>query len=140
MIKLIDLLREAKQVGILYHYTALHKLLQIIKSNTLKVGENLNVSFSRSKSKDIMALVDTPAEAALVIDGDKLSNNYKIRPYNDIFIQATLDDDESFDEMEEIVDRDITNLNKYLIKVILYESNPDVESLLKEKNIPYEII
>ena len=41
--------------------------------------------------------------------------------------------------MEERTCKDITNLNKYLIKVILYKSTPEIESLLKEKNIPYEI-
>jgi hypothetical protein len=46
----------------------------------------------------------------------------------------------AFDEMEERVFGVIRNLNKYLIKVILYKSNPNVESLLKEKNIPYEIV
>ena len=40
---------------------------------------------------------------------------------------------------ERIYNKDITNLDKYIIKVILYESNPKIESLLKEKNIPYEL-
>jgi hypothetical protein len=138
MIKLIDLLKEAKQVGILYHYTSLHNLQSIIKSNKLQSRESSGVSFSRSKDKNIMQWLDTTVEAALVINGDKLSNNYKIYPYNDLATQDSVGV-ENFDEMEEVVDRDITNLDKYLIKVILYESDPDIESLLKEKNIPYNI-
>jgi hypothetical protein len=41
--------------------------------------------------------------------------------------------------MEEVIDKNITNLDKYIIKIILPNSNPEIESLLKEKNIPYEI-
>ena len=123
-----DDLNEAKQVGTLYHYTENWLLEQIIESNTLQAP----VSFTRSKDKKTVSWLG--AECSLAIDGDKLSNNYKISPYRD-------NDGEGnpFDEMEERVNKDITNLNKYIIKVILYESNPEIESLLKEKNIPYEL-
>merc|ERR1711991_161263 len=70
----------------------------------------------------------------LVLDKDKLRNNYKIRPY-----QSYDDDGGSEDEMEEVIDRDITNLNKYNIKVILPKPNEEYEDALKEKGIPYEI-
>ena len=90
------------------------------------------VSFTRSKDKKIVSWIG--AECSLVIDGDKLSTKYKIRPYQDRDEEGRF-----FDEMEERVDTNITNLNQYLIKVILYESDPKIESLLKEKNILYEI-
>ena len=41
--------------------------------------------------------------------------------------------------MEERVDKNIVGLDKYLIKIILYKPDPEIEALLKEKNIPYEI-
>ena len=40
---------------------------------------------------------------------------------------------------ERIYNKNIINLDKYIIKVILYKSTSNIESLLKEKNIPYEI-
>jgi hypothetical protein len=129
MIKLTDLLNEAKQVGILYHYTENWLLKQIIESNTLLAP----VSFTRSKDKKTVSWINV--EAALVIDGDKLSTKYKIRPYQDRDEEGRF-----FDEMEERVNKDITNLDRYIIKVILYEPDSDIESLLKEKNIPYEIV
>lgn len=129
MIKLTDLLNEAKQVGTLYHYTENWLLEKIVESNTLLAP----VSFTRSKNKETVFWIG--AEAALVIDGDKLSNNYKIRPY-----QSHDEEGRFFDEMEERVDKNIINLDKYLVKIILYESDPKIESLLKEKNIPYEIV
>jgi len=138
MIKLIDILNEAKQVGTLYHYTENWLLEQIIESNTLRAP----VSFTRSKDKKTVFWIG--AECALVVDGDKLSTAYKIRPY-----QSYDEEGRFFDEMEERVDKNITNLNKYLIKVILYRSEDtrrgistvsEIEFLLKEKNIPYEIM
>ena len=128
MIKLVDILNEGKQVGILYHYTENWLLQQIIESNTLLAP----ISFTRSKDKKTVSWID--AEVALVIDGDKLSTKYKIRPYQDRDEEGRF-----FDEMEERVDKNIVDLDKYLIKVILYESDPEIEALLKEKNIPYEI-
>jgi len=129
MIKLTDILREAKQVGTLYHYTEKWLLKQIIESNTLLAP----VSFTRSKDKKTVFWIG--AECALVVNGDKLSNIYKIRPY-----QSHDEEGRFFDEMEERVDKNITSLNKYLIKVILYGPDPEIESLLTEKNIPYEIV
>ena len=39
MIKLIDILNEAKQVGLLYHYTSVDGLKNILQSNQLKSSE-----------------------------------------------------------------------------------------------------
>ena len=143
MIKLLDILKEAKQVGILYHYTRLDRLKNIIISNTLEASTPEDtglthkdylgpaISFTRTKYKP-QSIVTNESDAALVIDGNKLSNNYKLIPFQDSEIPD--------DEMEErIYNKDITNLNKYIIKVILYESDSEIEALLKEKNIPYEI-
>ena len=143
MIKLIDLLNEGKQVGILYHWTDLKSLINIIKNNTLNATDpdygktthadisGPSLSFTRTSNRYAFQLAEE-ADAVLVIDGDKLSNNYKIIPYSDFNAFS--------DEMEErIYNKNVTNLDKYVIKVILYKSTPKIKSLLKEKNIPYEI-
>ena len=140
MIKLIDILNEAKQVGILYHYTENWLLKQIIETNTLLAP----VSFTRRQSNWVRDF--TNGESIIVIDGNKLSNNYKIKPYQDIdpFLADIGDEAPSFaggknEEYEERVDKNITNLNKYIIKVIILVPDSEIESLLTEKNIPYEI-
>ena len=165
MIKLIDILNEGKQAGILYHWTKLKNLSNIINTNSILPGHSGHgeydyVSLTRSKDKNQFGIAEN-SDCVIVLDGNKLSNNYKIRPYHDMetaeYGELTyynddgnaigiVDDDGNvirygaFDEMEERVFGVIRNLNKYLIKVILYKSNPNVESLLKEKNIPYEIV
>jgi hypothetical protein len=149
MIKLIDILKEiteGKQVGTLYHYTTLESLKDIITSNQLlsnvpdvdvddELDPNINkggmVSFTRANPKNAQFTIAQDAEAVLVINGNKLSNNYKIEPTHQYGGNE--------DEMEERVYKDINNLNRYIIKIILYESDPDVESLLNEKNISYEL-
>jgi hypothetical protein len=140
MIKLINLLKEiteAKQVGNLYHFT--NDLEKILQTNLLKATSVKNsstplstVSFTRTPHRtfDIARYSDS----VLVIDGDKLSNKYKISPFKDPKVDWE-------DEMEERVFGDIPNIDQYIIKVILFEDeyDEDVIPLLKEKNTPYEI-
>jgi len=110
MIKLADILNEAKQVGPIYHSTSGKNLISILKSNTLKVGQEGNYgmtltsqnSFTRDKNF-------RPGEYTIEIDGDKLSNNYKITPF-------AYDYDER-GQAEEIVKQDIKNLSKYIINI-----------------------
>lgn len=131
MIKLFDILKEINegyQYGVLYHYTEDWLLEQIIENNTL------NGPISLTRSRDSFVHYWKGNVPIIVLDQDKLRNNYKIRPYR------SYDEDGNFeDEMEEVIDKSITNLNKYIIKIILPNNNPKLESLLKEKNIPYEL-
>jgi len=126
--EILKVLSEGYQFGVLYHYTEEWQLEKIIQSNLLKGPTSLTRS-QDSFVKDFMGNVPI-----IVLDQDKLRNNYKIRPY-----QSYDDEGRSEDEMEEVIDKNITNLDKYIIKIILPKPNPELESLLKEKNIPYEI-
>jgi hypothetical protein len=97
LLKLIDLLREAKQVGTIYHYTTFEAGLKILESNQLKSTETADstkadpiygVSFTRNKrfhnnhniGFDVSSFGQMP-QIRFTIDGDKLSNKYKIQPY-----------------------------------------------------------
>ena len=67
------------------------------------------------------------------------------RSYQDInpFLADIDDESPSFEggkneEYEERVNRNIVNLNKYILKIIFLVPDSEIESLLKEKNIPYE--
>ncbi len=89
MIKLIDILDEAKQVGILYHYTSEDGLKNILESNQLKSSEEYYmgnelyfISFTRNKNfhkKGMKWQIKT--DYRITLDGDKLSNRYKIKPF-----------------------------------------------------------
>jgi len=98
MIRLIDLLKEAKQVGTIYHYTTFEAGLKILKSNQLKSSEAADgtndnpvfaVSFTRDKRFHDnhwvgfeQSAVGNKPQVRFTIDGDKLSNNFKVQPYS----------------------------------------------------------
>ena len=81
-------LNESKQVGTLYHYTKFGPLKSIVDSGVLMGTPSL--SFTRDKNfhksyRDIGAGYDDGLLAVrLTIDGDKLSNRYRIEPHADI--------------------------------------------------------
>jgi hypothetical protein len=134
MIKLIDILKEiteGKQVGTLYHFTDLSSLLNILKTNTLKASSKFEkdklptVSLTRDKLGDIGGVGGTGTKTVRIsIDGNKLSNKYKITPYN--YYSNYPDYKESEDEMEEIVQGDIKNIIDYIIEVRI---SPNSDSL-----------
>ena len=99
MIKLRDILKEAKQVGIIYHYTTFESGLKVLELNQLKsdhTAESTNakpvfgISFTRDKRfNNANRAVDftnssfgrTP-QLRFTIDGNKLSNKFKVHPYS----------------------------------------------------------
>tara|TARA_R110001606_G_scaffold256230_2_gene404345 strand:+ start:52 stop:978 length:927 start_codon:yes stop_codon:yes gene_type:complete len=119
---------EGEQFGVLYHYT---EFLGNILNNNMLEGP---VSLTRSRDSNVKDwLGNIPI---LVLDKDKLRQNYKIIPTKDI---GPDDANIQYDEMEEVIDKDITNLSKYIVKVILPNPDEEYENALKEKDIPYEI-
>ena len=82
-------LNEGKQVGPLYHYTSADGFKGILQSNRINASEEnylgnelYYISFTRNKNfhkKGSKFGVST--EYRITLDGDKLSNKYKIRPF-----------------------------------------------------------
>jgi len=73
---------EGKQVGTLYHYTTYDRAFNIVRQDKMfadprREGRDFGISFSRNGTHAFADL-----GACIVVDGDKLSNNYKIDPYN----------------------------------------------------------
>ena len=129
MIKLIDLLNESKQVGILYHYTTYTAAINILKSGRLKSnleGANrgtltnpiYSISFTRDKTfHQSTRHLQKPLHCRFVFDGDKMSDKFKIQPYaqsND-FKKGTAD----FEAEETIQSNKPVEIpiNNYLIRI-----------------------
>lgn len=83
-------LNEGKQVGLLYHYTSADGLKGILSSNRINASEEYYlgvilyyISFTRNKNfhnKKQKFRVKT--NYRITLDGDKLSNKYKITPFS----------------------------------------------------------
>lgn len=134
-----EVINEAKQVGIVYHFTTLNNAILIVNYNHLKgyrATKNINgrtVSTTRDKNfskrrGDQLSI--SGADIVFVLDGNKLSNIYQVKPYDDTFDVADQEYDEDDrlnfgDEQEEIwygknIERDMgfKNLNKFVLKII----------------------
>jgi len=167
MIKLIDLLKEAKQVGTLYHFTSYLKMLDIVKGDFILTSTiQPYVSFTRNKS---MVSYTISQQVRMTIDGNKLSNQYEITPYADLeagYGRAGVDESEERISLKKYPKG--VNISKCLMAVDLYSAEDykgfdpnanfgddeddgdfgpstltaynDLQELLKEKNIPYKII
>ena len=90
MIKLLDLIREAKQVGTVYHHTRYFNASSSLKTNKLCSSREAYddgmyaISFSRdSRLHGNFLSHEGGDELRFVLDGDKLSQKYKTRPFSD---------------------------------------------------------
>jgi hypothetical protein len=79
MIKLVDILNEARQVGTLYYFGPYRRLSRLIDNNFILTSTiQPFVSFTRNKT---MVSDTITNETRIAIDGDKLSQKYKITPF-----------------------------------------------------------
>ncbi len=130
MIKLMDILREniaeGKQVGLIYHFTTYEQALYIIQdgyslrtaSNRLYGGNPDPDFFSFTRNKNLKSPTIS-GEVRFTIDGDGLSNKYKIQPFADTRTTA----DESEERIDAVPIRGELNFSKYLKSIdVMYTS------------------
>jgi len=86
-LKLKTILTESKQVGVLYHFTPIMRLLKIMDGDVLlpskadgHQGEPF-ISFTRDRNFRFPAMWKSETMVRIVLDGDKLSNMYTIKPF-----------------------------------------------------------
>jgi hypothetical protein len=137
-------LQESKQVGTLYHFTSFDSLESILKTNTIKgswgnqdvKGKYISTTRNKNFWKDDPNLGAEELNVALVFNGNKLSNKYKIKPYA---YEPYRDLDRSGSEAEELVllpQGILPNVRSYLLGVMLLEPNKNIEKMLTKLNIP----
>lgn len=114
---------EGKQRGNLYHIFDMEKLDFILKTNSLKSYKFGYISTTRNKNMN-RYLGDSPTSIfKLELDGDKISNNYKISP-----ISYKTANNQYLEEFEEVIKtHDIKNIKSYVKKFIIIKSR--VENL-----------
>lgn len=153
---------EAKQVGTLYHICNLQAYIKYIApKDQLKAsgefmnflyGDNDYVSFTRNRNYNVSHSKsdDSTIFVRLVIDGDKLSEHYKIGPYNDAYWDRSTedeygnafggltgdDDDASKREQEEVVKGPIKNISKYIKELQIDVTTLDEDTIKTIKSLP----
>ena len=149
-----DYIIESKQVGILYHSTHIQQALSIISENSIDGSyfgnvdsEKMGLSTTRNKN-----FIYDRRCVQFVINGDKISNNYKIIQYDYWLGNYNVSDNpQTQDEFEEIIitpKGKIKNFNDYLlcVNILIYDENEIFDEFLKKltnlldrKNIPFKI-
>jgi len=149
-------LYEFAQRGVLYHFTDVNSFRQIMKSNSLKgniedlYDEDLyTISLTRNKNFEWQG-----KDVRIYLDGSKLSNKYKIKPFS-FFGTASVKKDwmllgqkykkSTSDQSEEaVLTKEIKNIRNYITKVDVSEMQEE-EFLDKElkryrKWFPFEFV
>jgi hypothetical protein len=143
MIKLIDLLKEAKQVGTLYHFTPLSNLKSILANRHLFNNDEGQISTSiraNMGTRGFYSMGKNPI-ARIMLDGDKISNKYKIRPFSH---GGDEDNPEDLGEEQIVVNGKKFYFIPYLKRVDIFLNKKEkidnkIIELLEKANIPYKI-
>lgn len=116
-------INEARQRGPLYHILSVDSLKYVINNNAISGHHYINtISTTRNKMMNFYTGDRPGAFFKLELDGDKLSNDYKIRPY--VFVSGGTN--VRLDEWEEQVKtKEIKNASKYITKVIIIKNKMD---------------
>ena len=169
--KLIDFINERKQRGNLYHFTNIPNLKNILEDNELKTYQSMYEPGKAIKEDFYISLTRNPRAriserehmqlARITLDGDKLSDNYKITPHLAFLeqwkgrIEKSMEKDPEHarlnylrrlkwykTEAEERVKGNIKNLDRYVEKIdILKGEIGSIISLQKKyPNIKFNLI
>lgn len=110
------MIRCAKQVGTLYHYTSFANLLKILESDKLFGHSQDGISFTRSKNLHRAPTVGIYLETRLNVDGDKLSNKYRLVP----FLFHGSKSYRSYEAEERVKSSQITRFRQYIQSIIVF--------------------
>jgi len=135
-------LTEAKQVGDLYHFTPLESIIPILSTKYLTPNEEGQISTSvrANMSTDFFKKMGIGKNniARIMLDGDKISNKYKIRPFS-------YEKEEDLGEEQIVVNGKNFPFLPYLKRIDLFILKPKdkniskVEKVLQSADIKYNI-
>lgn len=130
-----NFLQERKQYGELYHYTHIRSLMNILSSDMIRATKAYDntVSFTRdSKFHYYRRPSIGGTQCRLIIDGERLSDNHAIEPYNDnrssdMTFKVT---QHGYVESEERVFNDLKNVKRYLLGIDIFAQQVSCASIM----------
>jgi len=115
---------ESKQVGVIYHFTNLESLIYILFENVIASSRQEYISFTRNYNLKNTYNKEKPwSGVRIAVDGDMLTDRYKLSPYSD-----TVNGIKGEESEERILDNKIVGVIK-LIKQIDILINNDFSKL-----------
>jgi hypothetical protein len=151
MIRLRDLLNDAKQVGDIYHFTPLSNVSAILKTQYMTPNEEQQISATRWADMSTAGFQDMKSKpvARFMFDGNKLSTKYQIRPFSYSGeglsgADLTHSDFEKLGEEQIVINGRNFYFMPYLkrIDIFVQKGNPDLSksiAILDKINIPYSV-
>jgi hypothetical protein len=138
--------QNAKQVGTLYHYTNVNRLYVILQGDRLGVGNSGfgdYVSFTRDRNfHRVGRFINSNMECRIIVDGNNLSNNYKIEPFN--YFNNKYEKEHKkpeWFESEERVAGAISPIKPYIIGIDILSEQINIQILnakFKRIDLPFE--
>lgn len=132
--------KEAKQVGVLYHFRAQYDIKTILEKGLrgnneryLDMGQTKTIDIDPNKKLYSFSFTRNPkykffGNYGFKLDGDKLSNNYKFIPYS---LNAWPKNKKTFEYEERIIsNKEYIDIKPYILAVIFpsWESMPRNET------------
>lgn len=146
MIRLQDLLSDAKQVGNIYHFTPLSNIAKILKSQYMIPNDEKQVSATRWADMSVAGFQDmqTNPVARFMFDGNKLSTKYQIRPFSYGDGATTHSEFEKLGEEQIVVNGRNFYFMPYLkrIDIFVQKGSHDLSkstAILDKLNVPYAV-
>lgn len=141
----LDKLDEALSNNILYHRTSPKAAANILNDDILRIGGTYAFNAKHGQcvcfSRDYNFIKQMPGKnyVVFVFDRDKLTNKYKLEPINDNKNSAIPGGRfQRTSKAEEICFKNITNMQNYLLKIIINdEIFDDYISVLDKNNVNY---
>ncbi len=136
---------ESKQVGTIYRIFNARGMKEILDSDTCSSKYFTGISFTRDKNMTDFVGIQPRSIFQLVVDGDKLSNVYKITPVAD-FYRYVDDNDEvhasyrSEEHEEKVNTNHIKNISKYIKYVRIILDNLDEDFIEDLEISPMDVI
>lgn len=143
---------ESKQRGSLYHYTSFENAHDILDGNELNASElNEPRAISTTRNKDFhkgkgsiktnrgMMKGGVNTDVSFELDGDKISQHKKIKPFNFLGFSGMNKPKHPHDESEEQIYGDLPNVKNYIKKIRIHShANPEDVKRLEKHGIPLE--
>lgn len=131
--------KNLRNKNLLYHSTSFNNLLEILNDNVLYGSDMYDYGIATSRNKNYLfymsdygELKSGEGECQLILDRDKIKNNYKIKPF-DWEEYKSMKDKNYHQSEDKILTSKMVNVKKYIVGIHLNKNVNDNYTKLLEK-------